>query len=979
MVIEVNFLNVLRLIALIFSVSLIPPLLASKQSPEDWERKSDLWQAIHLFETGDLKGAAEKFKKYRVGCPIAYPYYEYLCNKGFIKEKPLPHDEIVNYTYMCTNHILPLFKSSCVILKELQKPNRRRRAKNPKRRRRIEDENLSGYNSAKLIEQGRGRGRGKDKNEQATIIHMLCSDPRSILAVDRLSPQLAKEAKFKEIRYHDIALYMRSQLQNHKKTADVLFACYEYFKSRSQDLGRYFLDCATSSGHAQAQAMRGHLSATPEIKAFYYHQSALNGNIYGLNGIAHAFELEIGVTKDLIKAFKYIEQAAQHPKAEGKNLYTLALAYEKGMGTDVNPEAAINYYCMADEKGAEDAAKRVCRLLHQKGEFERAFSYFEKARQAKKLKNTDTLSNLLPEQYEDSYLQKVIDFWSQKATHGHRIVQELLSELILYDEIGSNMFFPQTCCKWLENFVTGTEFPLKSKGQLHCILGAYYKNTTQLYDLAFDHLQISVESDNKLAHLYLAHIYEDGLGRPIDNKKTMGHYAQALECPNKWNSFGRYLMTTDTIPVLRSKFDEKARENFEKCIEHVPQNNKHYVLACYNLGLLYLYKRIGKSEQEQRQGVEKYLRESADLGDKDAQRDLAIYYSKELLIFHEQKGIGKNEQEQREAANRGDKKYIRILPGQTQHLLATLQHIYKVDRVKPLKPNMQFAKQLLHDAVRQNDAKALRALALIKLYQQKSFDKKVLQQSIQWLEQAYGSPELPENEQQDIKNILCALKVLAEQGVIELDAKAITKITDEEVAELKQRLEQMQEYTDLLKEIPTEEDTSDSEESTASEPETKEHSEPEKSAQEVKEENQEVQKSTPKVAKVEKKKEKDDDSTQTITTTTTSTKAAEEDLSEQESPRILSRKERRRQEALQKKNMKWRKVLKLMNIAIKEAGGGSVKAGGGSVKPGKGSGRNIQVGNRKTNVHKPHGRDSSNTEAGRLNSIRKVINPDGTK
>ena len=90
-----NFLNLLRFFTLLLSLFATQPLFAMDHPRADWERKSDLWQAFHLFETNDLKGAAAIINNYQAGCPTAYHYFEYLHKKGLIEQAPLPHDQIV--------------------------------------------------------------------------------------------------------------------------------------------------------------------------------------------------------------------------------------------------------------------------------------------------------------------------------------------------------------------------------------------------------------------------------------------------------------------------------------------------------------------------------------------------------------------------------------------------------------------------------------------------------------------------------------------------------------------------------------------------------------------------------------------------------------------------------------------------------------------------------------------------------------------
>jgi hypothetical protein len=390
--------------------------------------------------------------------------------------------------------------------------------------------------------------------------------------------------------------------------------------------------------------------------------------------------------------------------------------------------------------------------------------------------------------------------------------------------------------------------------------------------------------------------------------------------------------------------------NYEKCIEFGAENNEHYIFSCYNLGLLYLKKRTGENETQQRAGVEKYLTEAAHAGDKDAQRDLAIYYLK-------------------------SPNYLNRL----QYLCATTQSTYEENLVKPLKYKHQLALQLLQKAANQNDGEAMRILAMLTLYQHKSFNLKMIGDCIELLQKAHDASDISKKSQIDIKNILCAFKVLAAGGVIELKSDEITLVTEEEIQDLKQRLEEIPEYASLLNESQTEEDESDGEDTSFSYSNIEqivEAKEEKKQIIEVKESKEPVKeikidaphgtlKKTSALRKEGKKPNINNTQATTSTTTTSTTNISISSDSEQEP---LSNKERKLQEGLKKKGMKWRKVMKLMNLAIKVAGEGSMQ-------PGKGSGTAIQVGESKINVHKPHGRNSTNTEAGRMKSLGAVMSP----
>lgn len=917
-----NFLNLLRFFTLIFSLFVTQPFFAMDHSCEDWERKSDLWRAFHLFETNDLKGAAAIINDYQAGCPTAYHYFEYLHKKGHIEQAPLPHDQIVNYSSIHLEYIDPIFNSSLVILEIEKNPNKRNKL--------LGDGRLLAYNKARYLEKNPSQKYGNP-----LIMYLGSVDPRSILAVCRIDSVNAKSISFKGASYDEIANYMHLMLQQHSKTADVLFECAMHFHDK-QELSRYFLDWSAGYGHAEAQLISAQNSITPEIKAFFYGQAALNGNLRGISGIARALERGNGVEKDVFKAFAYYKQAAEHPDAEGVDFHNLAAAYEDGIGIQPNIEAAIERYIQAIQKEHTTSTVHAARLLHRQGRHEEAFEYIKKSIEEKQVEDSEGIKQWLPKNCTETDLEKVVYFWGAKAEQGNRMAQEYLAELILLDVLGSKIISPELCCSWLGELVNSADFPFKSKGELHFILGAHYKDTTQQFDVAFSHFTESANLGNKLAHLGLAQMYENGLGIPLDTKKAMSHYSQSPECPNKWNSFGAYLMKAEVISALRPAYDKKARENFEKCIEFGAENNKHYILSCYNLGLLYLKKRIGENETQQRAGVEKYLTEAANAGDKDAQKDLALYYVKNPKALND-----------------------------LHYLFATTQSNYEEKLVSPLKYKPELARQLLQQAANQNDGESMRILAMLTLYQQKSLSPEKMGECVKLLQEAYNGLDITEKSQINIKNILCAFKVLASYGVIELTSDEITLVTEEEIKELKKRLEGIPEYAALLNSSQTEENDSDWEDTSSSDFDIEQIIEVKETKELSKEIKIDVPHDTLKKPNVKKKKGKRSNIKNTQTTTTSTANSPTSWDSEQEP---LSNKKRKLREGSAKKNVKWRKVLKLMNLAIKIAGEGSMQ-------PGKGSGIAIQVGGCKINIHKPHGRNSTNTEGGRMKSLGKVMNP----
>jgi TPR repeat protein len=414
-----NFLKLLRFFTLIFSVFATQTLFATDRSFEDWERKSDLWQAFHLFETNNLKEAAEIIKDYQAGCPIVYPYFEYLHKHKdhFITEQPLPSDQIVNYSSVHLKHIDPIFNSSLVIL-EIGKNSK-------KRNKLLGDGRLLNYNKARHLETNPNQRFGVPLN-----LYINSVDPRSILAVRRLNPATAKSSLFKGVSYYEIAFYMQSMLQEHSKTADVLFGCAQHFRG-TENLWRYFLDWSAGYGHAEAQVVCAELSITPELKSFFYGQAALNGNLSGISAIARAFERKEGVQKDVCKAFAHYKQAAEHPDAEGIHFHNLAAVYENGIGTQVNIETAIKFYIQAIQNEYTESTVHAARLLHRQGKHEKAFEYIQKAIEAKQVEDSEGIKQWLPRSYTETDLEKAVNFWSAKAEQDNRMAREYLAELIL--------------------------------------------------------------------------------------------------------------------------------------------------------------------------------------------------------------------------------------------------------------------------------------------------------------------------------------------------------------------------------------------------------------------------------------------------------------------------------------------------------------------------------------------------------------------
>jgi TPR repeat protein len=79
----------------------------------------------------------------------------------------------------------------------------------------------------------------------------------------------------------------------------------------------------------------------------------------------------------------------------------------------------------------------------------------------------------------------------------------------------------------------------------------------------------------------------------------------------------------------------------------------------------------------------------------------------------------------------------------------------------------------------------------------------------------------------------------------------------------------------------------------------------------------------------------------------------------------VARLQARIEELQGKKQVKWRKVRGLM--------GQVMNLSSGNVAPGRGSGQRIEMGDRTTVVHIPHGSDSSETDAGRVNTLQTLM------
>ncbi|MEN8237280.1 MAG: tetratricopeptide repeat protein [Pseudomonadota bacterium] len=800
----------MRFFYLIVSVCfLAQPSLATNRA-EPWERRSDLWRGIHLFENREFEAAAEIFKNYRKGCPMAYRYYEDLYLKDFLTEKPIEHKEIVNYEQFKHIYTLPIFNNSRAVIEAKKHMGKISLMLA------ITHKNLQCYSKGKLLEELSSKLARSMKIPTKTTLdnYFHSNDPRSILAAVRLAPKLNR--KLLGVPYQHIAKKLKEHLTTEKKTNEVFFKLFSFYNKEHQELSRYFLNYAAGFGHVEAQLLCAQFSKTDECAAFGFGQAALNDDCTGISELAMRFEKGLGVQQDPKKAFAYYRQAAAHPQAIGANFYTLGVCYKNGIGTKINLERALENFIQGANQGDALAAKYAARLLHYRQQFSRAYPYFVQAGQ---LADDDRLWLHFPSgtTVSEKSLKAGINFWYDKACQNERIAQELLAELILWDlaRLEQNIFGVfdvLECVAWLEKWVDATEFPVKSKRRLNAILGAYYYNKGYNKGSAEDHraavpyLEIARELGDPDSCLRLASMYNGALGIDRNVTKAMGYYSKATERPEKWGPYGTLLMNAQVLDSLRPIYDKKAQVQFEEVIK-LEAKDGFYCDACYNLAILYLYNRVGKDMTivERREKTENLLLEAAKLDDVAAQLWLGIYYCDQ---------ISTGESPLLLAAS-----YL-VAPDSSEESEASEETQLNQGHLRPKKGNHEEAAVWWGKAAKQGSICATVNLCILRLSEENSLEK-----AIKLLEKLYNRKyiyaNLSSEEQKAVLNATVlgnSLYILVQDGVLNVTRNIdFLRRDHESIEEIKNKLHSSKEYQAMLQEYKEEPSDSD-DESTVSSP-----------------------------------------------------------------------------------------------------------------------------------------------------------------
>ena len=309
----------------------------------------------------------------------------------------------------------------------------------------------------------------------------------------------------------------------------------------------------------------------------YYTKAAEQGNSYGFYRLGYCFHHGIDFPEDIDQAVAYYKKAADLNNVDA--IATLADFDEKGIHVDQDVQKQLEFAQKAAERGDVFSLYRLG-LFYEEGSVvekddEKAFNYY---RMASEGGNVDALC-------------KVADFYNEGKGGVER---DTLKALELYEKAAS-----------LGN--TKASFAA----------GVHYDEVEPDYEKALKYYEFCNERKYAPVYFYLARMYEEGRGVPIDLPKAVDLYQKAAEKNDSRAQFALARMLEEGRGLKRDI--PKAIDFYQTAAVN------GYSEAYYRLGLLY-EKGNDVIEPDYKTAIDYYTKAAA-LGNPHALCSLgSIYY-----------------------------------------------------------------------------------------------------------------------------------------------------------------------------------------------------------------------------------------------------------------------------------------------------------------------------------------------------------------
>ncbi len=359
------------------------------------------------------------------------------------------------------------------------------------------------------------------------------------------------------------------------------------------------------------------------LSAKWFTQAVENGNSFAAYSLGSQYHRGQGVEKDSEEAYRLFRiSATDEKKPNAYAQYQLGKMCSDGVGTEVDPIAAANWYRQAyegflsmEQTSADDKLYYRLGSMNLTGtgtevDLQNAKKYFERAAE---IENSDALYGLgklhLRNDFEEYNTEQAIHYLEEAARNGHAYAQYLLGKLLLRGEV-----IPQ-------NIAGGIQCLEKSAAQDNAyaqyLLGKTYLQgnlVSQDSSKAADYLERAAAQGNLFALYTLGKAYLSGDVLPQNISRGIEFLTEAAEADIDMAQYAlaKLHLADELVPMDT----EKALYWLWKAVERKNQ------YAQYQLGKMYLY---GQGVPQDVSLGKTLLVSSAEQGNIYAQRILVNY------------------------------------------------------------------------------------------------------------------------------------------------------------------------------------------------------------------------------------------------------------------------------------------------------------------------------------------------------------------